>query len=127
MTRPTAFERLVNYFFPEFFIERLIAEFEERVNEMGLNIDALTKQVADTQTAQESAIVMLHGLRGELADISAKLAATPPQEPVDTAPLDELVAKLKSSTDALAAAVANSADVSPLPTPEPIYHNPDGN
>lgn len=88
-------------------IERL----NERITQMALNLDALTTEVTRAQTVQTSAIALLQKLTSELEDISAKLASKPAEEPVDTKPLDDLVSKLKSSTDSLAAAVADSADV----------------
>lgn len=89
---------------------------------MALDFEKLKAQVAETVTAQGSAVTLLHHLTNELQEISAKLAATPPMEPVDTAPLDELVEKLKTSTDALAAAVVESTGVSDAPASMDANH-----
>lgn len=90
----------------------------ERINEMKLNLDTLAAEVARVQTVQASAVTLLKGLAGDLTDVSAKLtaalaAANVPPEAVDTSELDALVEKLKDSTDDLAAAVADSADIKP--------------
>lgn len=122
MTRRTAFERLVDYLFPDFYVERILTLFQERIEEMALDVQALRDQVSLTETVHQSTIALLHKLTGELSEISAKLAATPPQEPVDTKPLDDLVSQLKASTDDLAKAVANSSDVY-----DPIFSNNNGN
>lgn len=81
---------------------------------MALNLDALTAEVTRVQTVQASAVTLLKNLTAELEDISAKMAAMPAPvapEVIDTKPIDDLVAKLKESTDALAGAVAASSDV----------------
>lgn len=90
----------------------------ERIDEMKLNLDTLAAEVSRVQTVQASAVTLLKGLAGDLTEVSAKLnaalaAAAVPPEAVDTSELDELVAKLKDSTDALALAVADSADLKP--------------
>lgn len=89
----------------------IITDINERIKKMALNLDALTMEVSRAQTVQSSAIALLQKLTSELEDISAKLASKPAEEPVDTKPLDDLVTKLKSSTDSLSAAIADSADV----------------
>lgn len=97
----------------------LLNKIQKGINQMALNLDALTAEVEHTKGVQESAVVLLQKLTAELADVSAKLAATPKDVPVDTSGLDELVAKLKSSTDALAGAVAANSPVEPAPAPAP--------
>lgn len=98
----------------ESIVSNKIDELNERIKQMALNLDALTAEVTRVTTVQASAVTLLKNLTAELEDISAKLAATPPPvapEVIDTKPIDDLVAKLKDSTDALAGAVASSADV----------------
>lgn len=85
-------------------------KIDERINQMALNLDALTAEVTRAQTVQASAVTLLKSLTTELEEIATKLAAKPAEAPVDTKPLDDLVTKLKSSTDSLATAVADSWD-----------------
>ena len=89
--------------------------FKERISEMALNLEALEKEVTRAQTVQSSAVTLLTKLTGELEVISAQLAEkanmTPPE--VDTGPLNDLIDKLKTSTDTLAAAVSDSTNVTP--------------
>lgn len=98
-------------------IYNIVLNIQERMSQMALNLDALTAEVTRAQTVQASAVTLLKNLTTELEDISAKLAATPPPvapEVIDTKPIDDLVAKLKDSTDALAGAVADSWDTKPV-------------
>lgn len=88
---------------------------ERRIEEMALNLDALAVEVTRVQTVQASAVSLLKNLTVELESISAELAkknAEVPQ-PIDTSALDNFVGKLKDSTDSLASAVADSANVIP--------------
>lgn len=81
-----------------------------------LNLDALTQEVARVQTVQSSAVLLLKKLASELATVSAELAAKAAQVPpvMDTAPLNDLIDKLKASTDSLASAVSDSVNVVPV-------------
>jgi hypothetical protein len=98
---------------------------EERVKNMELNLETLAAEVARVHTVQSSAATMLKKLTVELEKVSAELAAKAAQEPpvIDTAPLNALIEQLKSSTDALAGAVADSSNV--IPTKEVILHADD--
>jgi hypothetical protein len=80
----------------------------ERIENMALNLEALTAEVARVKGVHESAVTLIHRVTDELVDIKAALAAATAhvEPPVDTSALDALVADLKSSTDGLAAAVA---------------------
>jgi len=86
---------------------------KQRMEEMALNLETLAAEVGHVQTVQASAVTMLQNLTDELTRVSAELAlqATP-----DTTELDALIADMKTSTDALAGAVANSADVHAVET-----------
>lgn len=97
---------------------------EERTDTMKLNLDSLAAEVARVHTVQSSAKEMLMKLAGELESVSAELARKAAEEQtIDTAPLDALIAELKTSTDALAGAVADSSNV--IPTKEVILHADD--
>ena len=86
-----------------------IDTIEERMKEMALNLDALKEEVTRVATVHESAIKFIAALTEELKVVSAELKAKH-EEVIDTSELDALVAKLDSSTDALAAAIAVSHD-----------------
>jgi hypothetical protein len=81
-----------------------------------LNLETLAQEVTRAQTVQTSAITLLKKLTGELERISGEMATmaaqTPPQ--IDTGPLNDLIGKLKTSTDALATAVSDSTNVVPV-------------
>lgn len=79
-----------------------IYSLHEREKEMALNLSALASEVARVKTVHESAVKVIHSLSAELKEVSEKLKA----QEADTAALDELVAKLDASTDALASAVS---------------------
>ena len=83
----------------------------ERIENMALNLEALTAEVNRVKGVHESTVVLIHRVTGELIDIKAALAAAVAHvvPPVDTSALDALVADLKSSTDGLATAVAANA------------------
>ena len=81
----------------------------ERMKEMALNLDALKEEVMRVATVHDSAIKFIAALTDELKVVSAELKAKH-EEVVDTTELDALVAKLDTSTDALAAAIAVSHD-----------------
>ena len=110
--------------FQEKFEEMLykIIVLEERVRTMELNLDTLAAEVARVHTVHSSAATMLKKLTVELERVSAELAAKA-SETIDTKPLDDLIEKLKASTDALAGAVADSSNV--IPTKEVILHADD--
>ena len=86
-----------------------IDTLNERMNEMALNLDALKEEVTRVATVHESAIKFIAAVTDELKAVSAELKAKH-EEVIDTSELDELVAKLDASTDALAAAIAVSQD-----------------
>jgi hypothetical protein len=90
-----------------------ITLLQERIDSMSINLDALTAEVTRVQTVQASAVVLLKALTVELEKVSADLAIANDKldDPIDTSGLDALAEQLKSSTDALAGAVADSADV----------------
>jgi hypothetical protein len=79
----------------------------ERIEQMAINLDTLTAEVARVQTVQASAVTLLESLTKELEKISADLAVQSSSGAADTAALNDLIDKLKVSTDGLAAAVAN--------------------
>jgi len=75
-----------------------------------INLEALTAEVTRAQTVTSSAVTLLKRLTSELELIEAKLAV----ENADVAPLNDLIGKLKESTDSLAGAVADSLDKHPV-------------
>lgn len=83
---------------------------------MSLNLENLEKEVARAQTVQSSAVTLLKNLTNELGRISAELSAKAAQSPpeIDTKPLNDLIDKLKDSTDVLASAVSDSVNVVPV-------------
>lgn len=94
---------------------------------MALNLDTLTAEVTRVATVQESAVALLTALAAELDKVAAELAIANDKldDPIDTSGLDELAAKLKASTDALAGAIADSDDVFEVPAPEaPVVEEP---
>jgi uncharacterized coiled-coil protein SlyX len=84
-----------------------INTLSERIQQMAINLDALAAEVSNVQTVQASAVALLDSLTKELEKISADLA-TKSDTSADTAALNDLIHKLKVSTDSLAAAVANT-------------------
>ena len=80
----------------------------ERIQQMAINLEALAAEVSNVQTVQASAVALLNSLTKELEKISADLATKSSDTAADTAALNELIDKLKTSTDSLAAAVANT-------------------
>lgn len=74
---------------------------------MAVNIEALAAEVERVHTVQESAVMLLQKLAHEIE-----------MNKSDPVAMDDLVAKLKASTDALAMAVATSDDVLEAPKVE---------
>ena len=97
-------------------INNTVQTLTERINHMALNLDALTAEVTRAKTVQASAIALITKVAAELETVSAELASHQHEPPVDTSGIDALAADLKASTDALAAAVADSVDVTPTHT-----------
>jgi uncharacterized phage infection (PIP) family protein YhgE len=85
-------------------------KLKERTNQMQINLDALSEEVARAQTVQSSAVIMLNKLTSQLQEISAELATKVNDAVVDTAPLNNLIEQLKASTSTLASAVADSSN-----------------
>ena len=88
---------------------KLVLILEERMKQMSLNVEALAAEVTRVQTVHESAIKFIANLTDELKTVTEELKAKN-DAVIDTSALDELVAKLDASTDALAAAIATSHD-----------------
>ena len=78
----------------------------ERIDKMAINLETLTAEVTRVQTVQASAVTLLTSLTKELEKISTDLAAKSAEGANDAAALNELIDKLKVSTDDLATAVA---------------------
>lgn len=76
---------------------------EQKVNNMGNELDSLTNQVASNTSVVESAITLINGIAARITAAGA-----------DPAKLAALTASLKSEDDALAAAVAANT---PAPAP----------
>ena len=77
---------------------------------MSINLETLTAEVTRVQTVQASAVTLLTSLTKELEQISADLAVKSTEGTNDVAALNELINKLKVSTDDLATAVATVPD-----------------
>lgn len=101
------------HIWPEYVVsddaKSLMLILEKRMNQMALNVEALAAEVTRVQTVHESAIKFIAKLTDELKVVTEDLKAKN-AEVIDTSALDELVAKLDASTDALAAAIATSED-----------------
>jgi hypothetical protein len=81
-------------------------QITQGVKSMGIELDALTAQVAQNETVEESALALINGLAAQIA-----AAATNP------AALTALSASLKTNADALAAAVAANTPAAPVVPP----------
>jgi hypothetical protein len=88
-------------------IRKLLKKIYEKEKKMDAELEALIAQVAITQGLEQSAIALIAGIAAQLADLAEQLA----DEPAEAAKILELSNSLKSSGDALAAAVA----ANPLP------------
>jgi hypothetical protein len=101
-------------------IQKLVLILEGRMNQMSLNVEALAAEVTRVQTVHESAIQFIAKLTDELKAVTEELKVKN-EEKIDTSALDDLVAKLDASTDALAAAISTSHD-NPVEAPvaEPV-------
>lgn len=78
----------------------------ERIEQMAINLNSLAAEITRVQTVQASAVTLLTSLTKELESISADLASKSAEGANDAAALNELIDKLKVSTDDLATAVA---------------------
>jgi len=85
-------------------IRKLLERIENKENEMSAELDALTLEVADTNTIMQSAIVLIQGLAAQLQAIAN-----------DPAAILQLAADLDAQSDALAAAVAAPPPTTPIP------------
>lgn len=75
----------------------------ERIEKMAIDLSALTAEVTRIKTVQASAVTLITSLTQELERISADIASKSAE---DAAALNDLIDKLKVSTDDLATAVA---------------------
>lgn len=75
----------------------------ERIEKMAIDLSTLTAEVTRVKTVQASAVTLITSLTQELERISADIASKSAE---DAAALNELIDKLKVSTDDLATAVA---------------------
>ena len=92
------------------------SNIDQRIEKMILNLENLEKEVSRVSDVQKSAVVLLKNLTKELEAISIKLvniSSLPPPE-IDVAPLNNLIEKLKVSTDALSVAVSDASSVVPI-------------
>lgn len=76
--------------------------FQEVLKTMGIDLTALTQQVAATATVEASAVMLITAIIAEL-QASAN----------DPAKVADLAAQLKAATDPLAAAIAANPTVTP--------------
>lgn len=90
----------------------ILGELKTMSTNLSANFLALQAEVQNAQTVEASAVTLIQGLA---AQIEAAIAAN---QNGDTAALPNLLASLKSSDSALAAAVqANTTPPAPAPTP----------
>lgn len=82
---------------------------ERTLDKMKIDLTGIEQEVTDLTTVQESAIALLNGLSGKIAEISAELA----DNPVAQAKLNELTTAMDTSSNALAAAVAANTPAAP--------------
>lgn len=80
----------------------LAKEIREELRFMSAELDALEVEVSETKGVEESAIVLLEGLKAQLDQLAAELAA----QGIDNAKVLALSAQLDESANRLAAAVA---------------------
>lgn len=99
--QPTTFDLLreirlvLRFLIEELFTQKnLLRQILQKEKDMAADLTALTAQVAENTSAEASAITLLNGLSAQLASIAT--------DPVAVA---ALAAELKSSGDALAAAI----------------------
>jgi predicted nucleic acid-binding Zn-ribbon protein len=91
-------------------VDRVIS-FMEKTQ---MSLDNLTREVAETRSVIDSAITLIQGLRGKLADAGT-----------DPAKLEALAKELDESQAKLAEAlVANTPAENPVPEPEPAPVDP---
>lgn len=82
---------------------------ERTLDTMKIDLTGIEQEVTDLTTVQESAIALLNGLSGKIAEISADLA----DNPVAQAKLNELTTAMDTSSNSLAAAVAANTPAEP--------------
>lgn len=87
-----------------------LSNLVERIDRMSINLETLTAEVTRVQTVQASAVTLLTSLTKELEQISVDLAVKSTEGNNDVAALNDLIDKLKVSTDDLATAVATVPD-----------------
>lgn len=75
----------------------------ERIEKMAIDLSTLTAEVTRVKTVQASAVTLITSLTQELERISADIASKSAE---DATALNDLIDKLKVSTDDLATAVA---------------------
>jgi HPt (histidine-containing phosphotransfer) domain-containing protein len=93
-------------------ITQLLNVLVQEVHDMSAELDALVTQVSETQTIEQSVIVLLQGIQTQLTALEAELAA----QAIDTTTVTKLKDDLHASEEALASAVAN---FTPPPAPVP--------
>lgn len=85
-----------------------LALMQERVSKMAVSLEALSKEIDRVATTQAAAVDKLGQLVTEIKTVSDELAvkAAEAENSVDPAAFEALVTRLRTSTDALAAAMA---------------------
>jgi small-conductance mechanosensitive channel len=83
-------------------IQSYLRYLTKEINKMSVELDELIVQVAETQSVEESVIIILDGIKAQIDALIAELEL----EKVDTAKLVELRDNLDASEQALAAAAA---------------------
>jgi len=80
----------------------IASDIRKELKHMSAELEALAVEVEETKGIEESAVVLLQGLKARLDQLAADLAAAG----IDNALVVELSTELDASSDALAAAVA---------------------
>ena len=93
------------FFFPAKKIYRKLLQLQRSIEQMSVDLTALTEQVAATATIEQSAITLIEGIA---ARIEAAVAAA---DPATKAAVDDLTTSLKTASQALADAVKANTPV----------------
>jgi hypothetical protein len=96
-------------------IFEMLQSIIRRLDDMAIDLTHLTAEVADVATVEASAVVLIQGIAQKIADAVASAGV----DPAAQATVDGLVAQLKGSSDALAAAITANTPAAPAPVADP--------
>ena len=94
--------------------QQLLSQLIKEIQQMALDLTALTDAVNAEKTVEQSAITLLNGLTSQIAQLIAASGNT-----VDPAALQAIVDQVTADTSTLAAAVAANTPASTVPAPPP--------